>query len=81
MHPLHRPHCLDDLSGYWALNMHDNHYGAVTCLTATFDDQYVLSGGEDGNVFIYKADLPTAAQKAKAAVLKVGKFKLLGLAF
>lgn len=71
LHPLSTPHALNDLSSYWSLNMHDNHYGAVTCLSTTFDDQFVLSGGEDGNLFIYKANLPTATQRAEAVVLKV----------
>ena len=51
--------------------MHDNHYGAITALTATFDDQYVLSGGADGNVFVYEANLPTAAERAEAMTVTV----------
>lgn len=73
VHPLSKPHSLTDLSSYWALNMHDNHYGAVTCLATSFDDQFVLSGGEDGNLFVYKANLPTAAQRKEAAIIKVSK--------
>lgn len=73
IHPLSTPHVLMDLSSHWSLNMHDNLYGAVTSITCTFDDQYVLSGGEDGNVFIYKANLPTASQRAEAATIKVNK--------
>ena len=74
VHPLARPHCLGSLQAYWSLSMHDNHYGTVTQLATTFDDQYVLSGGADGNVFVYIANLPTAAEKrsAAAALLKVG---------
>ena len=46
--------------------MHDNHYGAVTHLVTSFDDRYVLSGGADGNVFVYEAELPTASERAEA---------------
>ena len=73
LHPLSTPHTLRDLSSYWSVNMHDNHYGAVTCLCSSFDDQYVISGGNDGNLFVYKANLPTAAQRAKAILLQVGE--------
>ena len=71
IHPLSTPHTLTDLSSYWSLSMHDNHYGAVTQLATTFDDQFVISGGEDGNVFVYKANLPKAPKKSKAAKIKV----------
>ena len=71
IHPLSAPHDLHDLSSYWSLSMHDNHYGAVTCLISTFDDQYVLSGGADGNLFVYQANMPTAAQREEAASVEV----------
>ena len=61
VHPLPAPHSLADLSSYWAL----------TSIATSFDDQYVLSGAADGNVFIYRADLPTAAERAKAATVLV----------
>ena len=75
VHPLARAYSLTSLQAYWALSMHDNYYGAVTQLATTYDDQYVLSGGADGNVFVYTANLPTAAEKRKtaaAALEKVG---------
>ena len=71
VHPLSTPRSLSDLSTYWSLSMHDNHYGAVTHLVTSFDDQFVLSGGADGNVFVYQANLPTAAERAAAASIKV----------
>ena len=58
------------LQNYWAINMHDNHYGAVTRIASSFDDHYVLTGGADGNVFVYTANLPTAMQ-TEAAEVKV----------
>ena len=75
VHPLASAYSLSSLQAYWALSMHDNHYGAVTQLATTYDDQYVLSGGADGNIFVYTASLPTAIEKrmtAAAALEKVG---------
>ncbi len=68
IHPLSAPFSLSSLEDYWAINMHDNLYGAVTHITASFDDRYVLTGGADGNVFVYTTDLPTAAQREAMAM-------------
>ena len=48
--------------------MHDNHYGAVTHLVTSFDDKYVLSGGADGNLFVFEGNFPTAEERAQAAL-------------
>ena len=71
IHPLSTPYSLSALDSYWALSMHDNHYGAVSHLATSFDDQYVISGGDDGNVFVYQANLPTIAQREKEKAQKV----------
>ena len=68
IHPLPKPYSLASLQDYWAINMHDNLYGAVTHIAVTSDDQYVLSAGADGNVFVYKAALPTAKQRQPPTV-------------
>lgn len=73
VHRLPQPHSITSLQSYWVLAMHDNHYGAVTHLTTTFDDSYVISAGADGNVFVYCANLPMTDKKAfTAGVVKVG---------
>ena len=72
IHPLSAPHDITDLSSYWHLNIHDSTSGAVTCLVSTFDDKYVVSGGADGNIFVYQANLPTAEERMKAAEILVG---------
>ena len=73
IHQLHEPHSLSTLTSHWSLNMHDNHSGAVTHLVTSFDDKYVLSGGADGNLFVFEGTFPTAAQRAQAAIeTKVG---------
>ena len=51
------------------LGVHDNHYGNVSCISLTYDDQYLLTGAGDGNVFIYKTNLP--ANSPTSAPVKV----------
>ena len=41
------------LEDYWTRGSHDSEEGAVTRLAVSFDDQYAISGGEDGNIFGY----------------------------
>lgn len=48
--------------------MHDNHYGAVTHLVTSFDDKYVLSGGADGNLFVFEGNFPSAEEREQAAL-------------
>ena len=52
-----------NLSSHWTLAMHDNHYGAVTHLVTSFDDKYVLSGGADGNLFVFLGNFPSAVEE------------------
>lgn len=71
IHGLIGAYNLSDLSHFWGINMHDNNYGAVTCMASTFDDKYVLSGGMDGNLFLYQANLSTAAERADVKKIAV----------
>ena len=73
VHPLHSTHDLSDVSSYWALPMHDNQLGIVNHLSLSFDDQFLLSGGADGNLFVFKVDLPSAKEKKSAQVVEVWK--------
>ena len=55
--------------------MHDSQGGALTHLCTTYDDCYVVSAGEDGNVFVYSASLPTAeAEERSPEALEVGSY-------
>ena len=60
---------ITDLTTHWTVSMHDNDHGRVrgsvymlllslvlqvTRLVCTYDDQYVISAGADGNLFVYK---------------------------
>ena len=63
LHRLSDPYSLAGLKeeghGVWSLGVHDNHYSNVSCISLTYDDQYLLTGAGDGNVFVYKTNLPT----------------------
>ena len=73
LHRLPDPYSLASLKeeghGVWSLGVHDNHYGNISCISLTYDDQYLLTGAGDGNVFIYKTNLP--ANSPTSAPVKV----------
>ena len=56
LHRLSDPYSLAGLKeeghGVWSLGVHDNHYGNVSCISLTYDDQYLLTGAGDG-MFLY----------------------------
>ena len=62
LHRLSDPYSLASLKeeghGVWSLGVHDNHYGNVSCISLTYDDQYLLTGAGDENIFVYKTNLP-----------------------
>ena len=66
LHRLSDPYSLAGLKeeghGVWSLGVHDNHYGHVLCISLTYDDQYLLTGAGEGNVFVYKTNLPCSKQ-------------------
>lgn len=65
---------ISKLDNYWSMNMHDNHYGAVTGICLSFDEKFLLSVGNDGNFFVYsfmdEEKLKTLIGKHKAEVAK-----------
>ncbi|XP_071995060.1 cilia- and flagella-associated protein 44 isoform X2 [Engystomops pustulosus] len=44
---------LDSMSHYWSLGVHDNQYGAVQAISCSFDNQYLVTCGGDGNIFTF----------------------------
>ena len=44
---------LEKLDSYWFLNVHDNHAGLVRDISISFDNKFLMSVGEDGNIFIF----------------------------
>lgn len=46
-------HQLSSMQAHWALNIHDNQYGSVRHIRCSYDDMFVLTTGEDGNIFSF----------------------------
>ena len=67
-------HHIEDFSSYWTFNVHDNHYGHVTHICCSHDDKYVLTAGNDGNIFVFKACLE--AKPKKKELLHQGDIKV-----
>ena len=71
IHKLTDPYSLSGLKeeghGVWSLGTHDNHYGQVSCMSLTHDDQYLLTGGGDRNVFVYKTNFSTSRPASRIA--------------
>ncbi|KAJ0012386.1 hypothetical protein NQD34_016720, partial [Periophthalmus magnuspinnatus] len=44
---------LESMHHYWTLSIHDNSYGALRHLRTSYDDQFVLTAGDDGNIFSF----------------------------
>uniref|UniRef100_A0A8C7N0F8 Cilia- and flagella-associated protein 44 n=1 Tax=Oncorhynchus kisutch TaxID=8019 RepID=A0A8C7N0F8_ONCKI len=63
---------LTSMQAFWALSVHDNQYGQLRQLRCSFDDQFVLTTGEDGNIFSFsllpQEDLFKVLQRSKAKV-------------
>ena len=74
---------MEKLDSYWSLNMHDNSRGAVTDITMSFDEKFLLSAGNDGNFFIYsfmdEEKLKKIIGRQKAEILKKVSLKNVGL--
>lgn len=46
-------HSLKSMHAYWALSVHDNQYGHLQHIRSSYDDQFVLTAGDDGNIFSF----------------------------
>uniref|UniRef100_A0A8C7YYR7 Uncharacterized protein n=1 Tax=Oryzias sinensis TaxID=183150 RepID=A0A8C7YYR7_9TELE len=53
-----------DMQAYWALSVHDNHYGHLRHIRCSFDDLFVLTAGDDGNIFSFSRVPPEESQRA-----------------
>ncbi|XP_072513801.1 cilia- and flagella-associated protein 44 [Salminus brasiliensis] len=53
---------------YWALSVHDNHYGSVRQLRFSHDGHFVLSAGADGNIFTFRLLEQEELQRHQAKV-------------
>ena len=68
IHPVHGKNVLDSLTTYWAVHIHDSHYGAITALSTSFDDKYVFTVGADGNFFVYNFMSDATLKESKPLV-------------
>ncbi|XP_062269281.1 cilia- and flagella-associated protein 44 [Platichthys flesus] len=63
---------LSSMRDYWALSVHDNQNGQLRHIRCSHDDNFVLTAGEDGNIFSFSLlppeELQTSLQKKKATV-------------
>lgn len=46
-------HRLKSMHAYWALSVHDNQYGHLQHIRSSYNDQFVLTAGDDGNIFSF----------------------------
>ncbi|NXX47244.1 CFA44 protein, partial [Tricholaema leucomelas] len=44
---------VNSLKEYWSLNVHDNDYGQIRGICSSFDDRFLITCGEDGNIFTF----------------------------
>lgn len=72
-------HDLASMEAYWSLSVHDNQYGHLRHIRCGHDDNFVLTAGDDGNIFSFSLLLPEELQKnlqrkqAKIPSTKVSK--------
>ncbi|XP_014831211.1 PREDICTED: cilia- and flagella-associated protein 44 [Poecilia mexicana] len=69
LHP--EDHNLTSMKAYWALSVHDNHFGQLRHLRCSFDDLFVLTAGDDGNIFSFRLLPPEELQKTLDKVAKI----------
>ncbi|KAK7895699.1 hypothetical protein WMY93_021024 [Mugilogobius chulae] len=67
---------LESMQHYWTLSIHDNNYGPLRHLRVSYDDLFVLTAGDDGNIFSFSLlppeDIPQPSVRAKLPSPMVG---------
>ncbi|XP_054613541.1 cilia- and flagella-associated protein 44-like [Dunckerocampus dactyliophorus] len=65
-------HLLTSMQAYWELSIHDSNYGHLRNICCSHDDHFVLTAGEDGNIFSFSLlpheELQKGLQRKKAKV-------------
>lgn len=51
------------MRAYWTLSVHDNQYGHLRHIRSSYDDQFVLTAGDDGNIFSFSLLAPEGQQR------------------
>nr|XP_061800171.1 cilia- and flagella-associated protein 44-like [Nerophis lumbriciformis] len=65
-------HALTSMQAYWELSTHDSNYGHLRHICCSYDDQFVVTAGDDGNIFSFSMlsseELQKELEKKKAMV-------------
>ncbi|XP_061603630.1 cilia- and flagella-associated protein 44-like [Phyllopteryx taeniolatus] len=65
-------HTLTSMRAYWELSIHDSNYGHLRHICCSYDDQFVLTAGDDGNIFSFNLlpheELQKGPEKKRAMV-------------
>ncbi|XP_047450452.1 cilia- and flagella-associated protein 44-like [Mugil cephalus] len=56
-------HSLTSMQAYWTLSVHDNDYGHLRHIRCSYDNHFVLTAGDDGNIFSFSLLPPEELQK------------------
>ncbi|KAM6987447.1 cilia- and flagella-associated protein 44-like [Tautogolabrus adspersus] len=56
-------HSLTSMQAYWTISCHDNQYGHLRHICCSHDDHFVLTAGDDGNIFSFSLLPPEELQK------------------
>ncbi|PWA16165.1 hypothetical protein CCH79_00020620, partial [Gambusia affinis] len=62
---------LTSMKAYWSLSVHDNQYGQLRHLRCSFDDLFVLTAGDDGNIFSFCLLPPGELQQTLSKMAKI----------
>ncbi|XP_023139357.2 cilia- and flagella-associated protein 44-like isoform X2 [Amphiprion ocellaris] len=54
---------ITSMQAYWTLSLHDNEYGHLRHIRCSHDDHFVLTAGDDGNIFSFSLLPPEELQK------------------
>ncbi|XP_051813632.1 cilia- and flagella-associated protein 44-like isoform X5 [Acanthochromis polyacanthus] len=57
-------HNITSMQAYWTLSVHDNEYGHLRHIRCSHDDHFVLTAGDDGNIFSFSLLPPEELQKS-----------------
>ncbi|NXN18830.1 CFA44 protein, partial [Indicator maculatus] len=59
---------VNTLKEYWSLNVHDNDHGQIQGICCSFDDRFLITCGEDGNIFTFNIFSEDVHKELKAQI-------------
>ncbi|XP_053710641.1 cilia- and flagella-associated protein 44 [Synchiropus splendidus] len=65
--------CLTSLHACWELSVHDNHHGCLKHICCSYDDHFLLTAGDDGNIFSFSLRSAEELQKGLRMVKLPGR--------